>query len=358
MQSDNLNLSYLELVNACGNARINPRHAPLAPTEFDAEHLVPFTLSDAPTSPIVGLLRPQIVELLSTDNYASESKGITPTWAGASTIPGLTRRVSFAGHITTHQARSAAMRELCERWSREGVFADIIGPKKWRGELYAVYRDPFGVHDYPGDGGQGDGLNFAFEMERAACALFGIITYGVHMSMYQEKEDGELRVWVPTRSKTKSMWPGYLDNTVAGGIPSGMPIFEAMVKECAEEAKLDEALCRTHIRAVGCISYCHRTDKGWLQPEVEYLYDLRIPPNADPAASPFKPEVLDGEVQSFELMDRSEIEKAMRAGRFKANCVLVLIDLFIRLGLVTPDNEPDYLKIVTGMHTRFDYERW
>jgi len=50
-------------------------------------------------------------------------------------------------------------------------------------------------------------------------------------------------------------WPGYLDNTVAGGIPSGMPVFESLVKECMEEASLDAEIIRKHTKAVGSISY-------------------------------------------------------------------------------------------------------
>lgn len=46
-----------------------------------------------------------------------------------------------------------------------------------------------------------------------------------------------------------------LDNTVAGGIPSGMPVFEALVKECQEEASFEMHLVRQHARSVGSISY-------------------------------------------------------------------------------------------------------
>lgn len=65
----------------------------------------------------------------------------------------------------------------------------------------------------------------------------------------------------------------------------------------------------------------------------------------------------------------------MRSGLFKPNCALVLIDFFIRHGIIAPDTEPgekeghshhrenahyfaDYMKIVTRLHGRFDYERW
>ncbi|KAJ7446558.1 NUDIX hydrolase domain-like protein [Mycena latifolia] len=345
-------LSNLDLVNICGNMRVPSALSPI-PSEFDSEELLPFHLSDAPNSPIIGLLRPEIVELLRAENARGPE-----VWAGVST-PGA-KKISFVAEIDTHAKRTALMKEMCERWRDTGRFADIIGPSKWRAEMYPVYKDPFGAHDHPQTAEadkDAEQLNFAFEMERAACALFGIVTYGVHLSMYQESADGNgLRIWVPTRASTKSMWPGYLDNTVAGGIPSGMPIFEALVKECMEEASLGEDLVRAHTRSVSCISYFYRTAKGWLQPEVEYLYDLVIPADADPAA--FEPKPLDGEVASFDFLDKDQIDSAMRAGRFKPNCAVALIDLFIRLGYITPDNEPDFLKIVTALHTTFDYERW
>ncbi|KAJ7235151.1 NUDIX hydrolase domain-like protein [Mycena haematopus] len=353
-------LTYLDVVNVCGNMRVG-RPSPI-PSDFDYEHLTPLYLNDAPNSPIIGLLRPQIVELIDAENERTLASGGQPIWSGIISIPGLrSARIGFHASLDTHAKRTAAMKEMCERWRDTGRFLDIIGPSKWRAEMYPVYRDPFGVHDYPrADSDEKNAnLNFAFEMERSACALFGIITYGVHMSTYQEVWTGQqrsLRLWIPTRASTKSMWPGYLDNTVAGGVPSGMPMFEALVKECMEEASLSEDLVRAHVRSVGCVSYLHRTTKGWIQPEVEYVYDMVIPAGTDPA--PFEPKPLDGEVERFDFLDKAQVELDMRAGRFKPNCAVVLIDLFIRLGYITPDNEPDFLKIVTALHTQFDYERW
>lgn len=68
----------------------------------------------------------------------------------------------------------------------------------------------------PGQGEEAN-LNYAFEMERSACALFGVVTYGVHMSVYHEEEDGSLRVWVPTRAKSK---PTYV---ILPSLPSLLP---------------------------------------------------------------------------------------------------------------------------------------
>ncbi|KAK2460837.1 hypothetical protein APHAL10511_007307 [Amanita phalloides] len=342
-------LSYLDLVNICDNVHIGG--LPGAPA-FDAEELIPLYLSNGPKSPVIGLLRPIIVEQLNLENERSRQNFVEELWSISD------KRVSFSPWFDTPEKRTEAMKELCERWRDTGLFSNVCGPKKWRSELYPVYHDPFGARDYHSTGAHTK-LNFAFEMERSACALFGMVTYGVHMSIYQEKVVGgerHLYLWVPTRARTKSTWPGYLDNTVAGGIPSGMSAFDALVKECMEEASIEAEVARKHVLAAGAISYFFRTSAGWLQPEVEFVYDLAIPDGVE--STPFLPKPLDGEVEKFEFLDQDELITRLRAGLFKPNCALVIIDLLIRRGYITPDNEPDFLLIITRLHGRFDYERW
>jgi len=174
------------------------------------------------------------------------------------------------------------------------------------------------------------------------------VTYGVHMTMCLESE-GERKIWVPTRAKTKQTWGGYLDNTVAGGIPHGISPTEALIKECMEEASLPEDFVRKYVKPVGCVSYFYRTHSGRLQPEFQYVYDLEVPPGITPPTL----EPLDGEVDSFELLSLNEITTRMEKGLFKFNCALVIIDFMIRHGYITPESEPDFLDIVTRMHGRF-----
>lgn len=50
-------------------------------------------------------------------------------------------------------------------------------------------------------------------------------------------------------------WPGYLDNSVAGGIPSRMSNFETLVKESMEEASIEENIVRAHAKCAGAVSY-------------------------------------------------------------------------------------------------------
>ena len=221
------NLSYLDLIDICDNVQI---HRPTPEVLYDlkykidtqdknnkaghGEHLVPFALDASPESPIIGLLRPIVVQQLRLENERSRQLGIPETWVlFASQRQGEVRRVSFQNRLDTPSKRTAAMREICERWRDTKLFDDVCGPKKWRAELYPIYADPFGALDHPDHAEGTKQLNFVFEMERSACSLFGVVTYGVHMSIYQEVLglDGEksLAVWVPTRARTKPTYVQY-----------------------------------------------------------------------------------------------------------------------------------------------------
>jgi 8-oxo-dGTP pyrophosphatase MutT (NUDIX family) len=86
-----------------------------------------------------------------------------------------------------------------------------------------------------------------------------------------------------------------LDNSVAGGISGGTTAFNTLVKEAAEEASLDPQLVRKKARSVGAVSYHRQTDAGWLQPEVQFVYDMPV----EPGEALLMP--MDGEVESFKV---------------------------------------------------------
>ena len=63
----------------------------------------------------------------------------------------------------------------------------------------------------------------AFAIERASYPYFGIKGYGVHVNGFVRGITGNIdKIWVATRSKKKSTWPGMLDHIVAGGIVNGI----------------------------------------------------------------------------------------------------------------------------------------
>lgn len=182
-------LSFLDLVNQCDN--FPPRSLK---SEFDSEIIVPLFLTGTSASDegCVGLLRPVIVELLQNENKKSQSEGKAENWIVNLNKP---PRVSFNDHVETPEQRSTVMKELAERLRDEEVFPDVCGKRKWRDELYPIYIDPFGSRTQ---------ANLAFDLERSACALFGVVTYGVHMTMWVNPNDaGHFEIWTPKRSSTK-----------------------------------------------------------------------------------------------------------------------------------------------------------
>ncbi|GAA5895233.1 hypothetical protein JCM6882_006623 [Rhodosporidiobolus microsporus] len=287
-------------------------------------------------------------------------------------------------------ARREHMDRLVRGWKMGGQFLECLGG--WRDEEYTIYGPPPVL-------GEGDnplpGSNEAFRMERSACALFGLATFGVHCTAYVEEEGKPLRLWIPRRSPTKQTcaafpllspscsddlpqlaipavfptpppllapplpfpasgsWPSMLDNTVAGGITAGDTPRHSIIRECAEEASLPPSFVAPRIQAAGVLVYNYRTAEGYIQPEVQYVYDLKLPPpeQGEGAVKPTtNPE--DGEVESFELLELEEVVKRMVDGEFKPNCALVLIDFFLRRGLLTFESDARFLEIATRLRRR------
>jgi hypothetical protein len=196
--------------------------------------------------------------------------------------------------------------------------------------------DPWRGESYPVGTRFGETL---FEIERAAASLFAIRTYGVHLVGYVEGLDGP-RIWIPRRAKDRPTFPGLLDNIVAGGQPAGLGLIDNLVKECDEEASIPAALART-ARAVSAVTY-NMADRTGIKTEAIFVFDLALAPG-------FVPVNRDGEVEDFRLLPVAEVMALVEHGEsFKFNCALVLIDFFVRHGLIAPDH-PDYLAILCGL---------
>jgi 8-oxo-dGTP pyrophosphatase MutT (NUDIX family) len=135
-----------------------------------------------------------------------------------------------------------------------------------------------------------------------------------------------------------------LDNTVAGGMATGEEPFECLVREADEEASLPEQLVRQHAQPQGTLTYMYIRggqaggEEGMIQPECQYVYDLELPADVVP-----KPN--DSEVEAFYLWTVEEVQEHLAKGEFKPNCALMVLDFFIRHGILTPENEKDFEEI-------------
>jgi 8-oxo-dGTP pyrophosphatase MutT (NUDIX family) len=211
--------------------------------------------------------------------------------------------------LETPEARSAVLGEIAAALAARGAF-------RLRGE-------PFGMRATP------DGPPLA-TLDRGAIPAFGAISQGVHVNGLVRRPDG-LHLWVGWRSRDKAVAPGQLDHLIAGGIPAGMTPEETLEKEAGEEASVPPELAR-RARRVGRVSYVMRNAEG-IRRDVLHCFDLDLPEG-------FVPHPNDDEVERFELWPVERVVAAVRdTDAVKFNVNLVLIDLFLREGLIDPESE-------------------
>ncbi len=180
-------------------------------------------------------------------------------------------------------------------------------------------------------------------IDRTAASYFGLRAYGQHLNGFVRSAEG-IKLWIARRSADRRVYPNKLDNMVAGGLPYDLSLAENLHKECMEEASVPDALA-AKAKPVGALTYCRETDVG-LKPDTLYCYDLEVPPDFEPVNS-------DGEVAEFTLLPVEEVLRLVsETDEFKLNCNLVLIDFFIRHGILNPDHL-EYLTVVQGLHEKF-----
>lgn len=176
-------------------------------------------------------------------------------------------------------------------------------------------------------------------IDRTAAPYFGLRAYGQHLNGFVRSSDG-IKLWIARRSADRRVYPDRLDNMVAGGLPHDLSLADNLRKECMEEASVPEILASAAV-PVGALSYCIETSVG-LKPDTLYCYDLEL-------SSDFRPCNNDGEVSEFMLLPVEEVVRLVRdSDEFKLNCNLVLIDFFIRHGILNPELS-GYLELSLGL---------
>lgn len=197
------------------------------------------------------------------------------------------------------------------------------------------------------------GAKFPIGIERSASSLFGTIAQGAHMTVYTRTSSG-IKFWISQRNPKKPTYPGMFDNTVGGGVAAGEIPFECLVREAGEEAALPEEIVRREACHAGTVTYLNIADhKAGGEPDVVvpgllYVYDLEV--SEDVVLKP-----VDDDIKAFYLMDEQQVKEHMARDQFKPNCALVLMDFFVRHGIITAENEPDYVEIVSRLHRKLPF---
>jgi 8-oxo-dGTP pyrophosphatase MutT (NUDIX family) len=207
------------------------------------------------------------------------------------------------------EARSEALNEVAAHLAAAGVVS--------------LRREAFDVRAEPDS-------EVLARLDRGALSPLGVVSQGVHLNGRVRRPDG-LHLWVGWRSKDKSVAPGKLDNLVAGGVPSGLSPMQTLLKEAAEEASMSPALA-ARARQVSRVSY-RMADGPGVRRDVLHCFDLDLPED-------FAPVPADDEVERFELWPAERLLRTVReTSDVKFNVNLVLIDLFLREGLVDPRSD-------------------
>lgn len=225
-------------------------------------------------------------------------------------------RPDFAAQAVAHGARRdgdgvvlddpAGLPPLARRLADAGAY-------RWRDEAFDVRAAP-------------DGPVLA-QIDRGALPSFGMLAQGVHLNGLVRR-GGETWLWVGRRAADRPVDPGKLDNLAAGGVPSGSTAEQTLRKEAQEEAGLPPDLVQA-ARPVATLSYVMERSEG-LRRDHLACYDLDLPET-------FTPRPLDGEIEAFELWPLRQVaDRVRRTADFKFNVNLVLIDLFLREGVVDP----------------------
>ncbi|CAB11089.1 thiamine diphosphokinase Tnr3/ Nudix hydrolase fusion protein [Schizosaccharomyces pombe] len=276
---------------------------------FNGE-FVPGTIPFRANGAAIGYVTPLVLEILiKADNFKFN-------WVY---VPGEYIEIN----ASTFEKRTDILAKVLEHWRHNNTFGIA---DQWRNELYTVY---------------GKSKKPVLAVERGGFWLFGFLSTGVHCTMYiPATKEHPLRIWVPRRSPTKQTWPNYLDNSVAGGIAHGDSVIGTMIKEFSEEANLD--VSSMNLIPCGTVSYIKMEKRHWIQPELQYVFDL-------PVDDLVIPRINDGEVAGFSLLPLNQVLHELELKSFKPNCALVLLDFLIRHGIITPQH-PQYLQTLERIH--------
>ncbi len=233
--------------------------------------------------------------------------------------------IELSPSLRTPSHRSDAMRELVAELAERGDLPPL------RDELYPVVRHW--------------GEEPLLLIDRSAAHSFGIRTFGVHVNGIVQGVEG-LSVWAARRSEQKTVFPGKLDQLIAGGQPHGLSLEDNLVKEAWEEAGF-EAFVARRARPVGMVRLLARTEFG-LHDDVLYCFDLSLGHNELPVNR-------DGEVSSFDLLSVDELRRMLsETEEFCPDSALVNIDLLMRHGELGPGEEDHYAEIAAALRVPID----
>ena len=113
-------------------------------------------------------------------------------------------------------------------------------------------------------------------------------------------------------------------------------------------------MVRDLARACGTVNYVKISDSraggelGLLNPEVQFTYEMKV-------GTDFIPKPGDNEVESITLFDVEELKKALGNGDFTPANGCIVLDFFVRHGILTFENEENYIEVASRLHRKHEF---
>ena len=187
------------------------------------------------------------------------------------------------------------------------ILAEFLRTKKvfshWRNENFSFLRED--SHE-------------AFQLERAAFRGFGLMSHAVHINGYTE--NGLL--WLATRSDSKKVDPGLMDNMTAGGISAQETIQTCAIRELWEEAGVTSYQLK-NLYPVGSIDIRRPLPPNEVHHERLFTFDLIVEDDWTPINN-------DGEVHHFQKCTLEEIVNLIFEEKMTQDAAVVTADFILR----------------------------
>lgn len=222
-----------------------------------------------------------------------------------------------------------------------------LKPKDITEEFEKINEEYSGRPDLPGLKGEDDkdrvplvGGHPEVKFPDKLGVYLGILQVGVHLTVYHVDDRGGLHVYVQHRSETAS-YGGMLDQTAAGGLLHGETVREGLMRETKEEHSrglVEDAKAARYEGSV-VFSMVRPEQANKLRSTLEISTKACFAAKTEKMWAP-KTESADGNVKRFEWMTAERVVKALKAGRFKPNCALVMIRFLIDRNFLNRDS-PD-----------------
>lgn len=167
-----------------------------------------------------------------------------------------------------------------------------------------------------------------FELQRAAVGFLGVLTCGVHLNVYRNR-DGIPFLQIARRASHLASHPDMLDQCVAGFLPVGENPREKLVEEAYDEAGLESTQV-AKAKAVSSVEFAVARNPG-LQRGAVFVFDLEIPEDT-------RLRNFDGEVDSYLDIAPQEAAALVMENKFKFDSGIVAADFLLRHGYVDCEN--------------------